>query len=75
MAKIEICKFDKAEINEAIEGLDGLREIIVPFLRSANYEGMAEQDVQQFKRHITIAKHALIVMGNFLEGKTRGKER
>jgi len=47
--------------------LDGLQEIIVPLLKSANFEGMTEQDIQQFKRHIVMAKHALIAMGQFME--------
>lgn len=65
--RMEVTKFTPEEIDEAIEGLDGLQEIIVPMLRKANYEGMAEQDIQQFKKHITMAKHALIAMGSFLE--------
>lgn len=64
---MEIVKFTPKEIDEAIEGLDGLQEIIVPMLRKANFEGMAEQDIQQFKKHIMMAKHALIAMGKFLE--------
>ena len=66
---IEIAEFSPNEIDEAIEGLDGLQSIIAPFLRSVNKDGMGEQDVQQFVRHLTIAKHALIAMGNFLEGQ------
>lgn len=66
---LEICAFKPEEIDDAIEGLDGLQEIIVPMLRKANYEGMAEQDIQQFRRCIMLAKHALIAMGDFLEGK------
>lgn len=66
---LEIAAFKPEEIDEAIEGLDGLQSIIVPMLRKANYEGMAEQDIQQFQRHIILAKHALIAMGDFLESK------
>lgn len=64
---MEIVKFTPKEIDEAIEGLDGLQKIIVPMLRKANFEGMAEQDIQQFKKHIMMAKHSLIAMGKFLE--------
>lgn len=71
---IEIAEFRPEEIDEAIEGLDGLQGIIAPFLRSVNKDGMAEQDVQQFVRHLTLAKHALIAMGDFLEGKMSEKK-
>lgn len=64
---VEIVKFTPKEIDEAIEGLDGLQQIIVPILRKSNVDGMAEQDIQQFKRHIMMAKHALIAMGQFIE--------
>ena len=70
-SKIEISKFTPNEIDEAIDGLDDLQDIIVPMLRKANFEGMAEEDVQQFKRHIMLAKHALIAMGDFLESKMK----
>lgn len=65
---LEICKFSPSEIDEAIEGLDGLQQIIEPILRTVNHDGLAEQAVEQFKRHIMLAKHALIAMGDFLEG-------
>lgn len=68
---IEISKFTPNEIDEAIDGLDDLQEIIVPMLRKVNFEGMAEEDVKQFKRHIMLAKHALIAMGDFLESKMK----
>lgn len=69
---IEIAEFKPNEIDEAIEGLDGLRSIIVPFLRNVNKDGMGKQDAEQFVRHLTLAKHALIAMGNFLEGQMGG---
>ena len=67
---MEVMKFTPKEIDEAIEGMDGLQEIIVPMLRKANFEGMAEQDIRQFKKHITMAKHALIAMAGFIELKS-----
>lgn len=66
---IELCEFKPDEIDEAIDGLDALCEIIVPILRKVNGDGMGEQDAQQFQRHIMLAKHALIAMGDFLEKK------
>ena len=64
---LEICAFKPTEIKEAIEGLDGLQKIIVPILmRSSN---MPEQDAQQFVRHIMLAKHTLLAMGNYLESQ------
>lgn len=63
----EVVKFCPEEINEAIEGLDGLRDIIAPVLRRINEDSMGEQDAQQFIRQLTLAKHALITMGGFLE--------
>lgn len=64
---MEICKFKPHEIDEAIEGMDGLRNRIAPILENINYEGMGKQDVEQLTRHLTLAKHALITMGDFLE--------
>lgn len=64
---IELAKFQPEEIDEAIEGLDGLRDIIAPVLRRINGDGMGEQDVRQFIRQLTLAKHALIAMGGFFE--------
>lgn len=69
---MEICEFHPEEINETIEALDGLQKLIVPLLRSANYEGMGEEDVQAFIRHIMLAKHAVILMGDFLETQMEG---
>lgn len=71
---MEISEFRPEEIDEAIDGLDGLQEIIAPVLRKLNVDGMGEQDVQQFVRQLTLAKHALIAMGNFLEGKITESE-
>lgn len=67
----EVVKFRPEEINEAIEGLDGLRDIIAPVLRRINGDGMGEQDAQQFIRQLTMAKHALIAMGGFLEAEMK----
>lgn len=67
----EVVKFRPEEIDEAIEGLDGLRDIIAPVLRCINGEGMGEQDAQQFIRQLTLAKHALIAMGGFLEAEMK----
>ena len=67
---MEVVKFTSKEINEAIEGLSGLQEVIVPILKKTNFEGMGEQDIRQFKKHITMAKHALIAMATFIELKS-----
>ena len=64
---LEITQFQPEEIDEAIEAMDVLRDIMGPFLRSVNYDGMGEEDVQQMVRHLTLAKHALILMGDFME--------
>ena len=69
---LEICEFKPEEIDDAIDGLDGLQDIIVPLLLKTNHDSMGEQDAETFKRHITLAKHALIMMGNFLEAQMRG---
>ena len=71
---LEIGKFTPGEIDAAIEGLDGLQGIIVPILQQENYENMADKDIQEFKRHIMLAKHALIAMGDYLEGKMTVQE-
>lgn len=68
---LEIAAFKPEDIDQAIEGLDGLQAIIVPVLRQINHEGVGEQDIQDFLRHITLAKHALIAMGDFLESKMK----
>jgi hypothetical protein len=72
---LETCEFKPEEIDDAIAGLDGLQNIIVPMLRNANYEGIAEQDILQFQRHIMLAKHALIMMGDALENEMRKEAR
>lgn len=65
---LEICQFRPEEIDEAIEGMDGLQEILVPVLRKAMGNGNGtEQDIQQFQRHVMLAKHALVAMGGVLE--------
>lgn len=71
---IEITEFKPEEIDETIEALDTLRDIISPVLRSIDGDGMGEQDVQDFVRHLTLAKHALIAMGDFLESKIKGEK-
>lgn len=71
---LEICQFKPEEINEAIEGMDELQQIIVPVLRSIEYDGKQEQGIQQFQRHIMLAKHALIAMGDHLESMIRTGE-
>lgn len=72
---LEIAEFKPEDIDGAIEGMDGLQQIIVPLLRKANYQGMAEQDIQQFLRHITLAKHALVAMWDYLEGKMQSERK
>lgn len=65
---LEICQFRPEEIDEAIEGMDGLQQILEPVLRRSVINGNGtEQDVRQFQRHVMLAKHALIAMGDFLE--------
>ena len=66
---IEICKFTAEEIDEALEGLDGLQKIIAPLLKKIDYEGKGDEDAVQFRQCIKIAKHALIAMADFLEKK------
>lgn len=67
---LEICQFRPEEIDEAIEGMDGLQQILEPVLRRSVINGNGtEQDVRQFQRHVMLAKHALIAMGDFLEGQ------
>lgn len=65
---LEICQFRPEEIDEAIEGMEGLQEILVPVLRKAVGNGNGtEQDIQQFQRHVMLAKHALGALGALLE--------
>ena len=71
---LEITEFRPEEIDEAIESMDGLQDIIVPILRQINKDGMGEEDIRQFVRHITLAKHALIAMRNFLEERMPKEE-
>lgn len=70
----EIAQFKPEEIDEAIVSLDALGDILAPVLRSINGDGMGEQDVQQLIRHLTLAKHALIAMGDFLETEMGGND-
>lgn len=64
---LEITQFQPEEIDEVIEAMDILRDIMGPFLRSVNADGMGEEDVRQMARHLTLAKHALSLMGDFME--------
>lgn len=65
---IEICQFTPEDIGDAIAGLDGLRDILVPVLDRAMDGGHgSREDVQQFIRHLTLAKHALAAMADILE--------
>lgn len=75
MAEIEMCKFTPEDIDEAIVGLDGLQKIIVPLLLKTNHENMGREDAEQFKKHITLAKHALIAMGDVLKKIMAGDGR
>ena len=59
---IEICAFEPDEIGEAIAGLNGLQDIIVPILKDINYESKSENDALRFQRHIMMGKHALGLM-------------
>jgi hypothetical protein len=63
--KFEICAFSPEAIEEAIDGLDGLQSIIIPFLLDQNHEGLGESDAEECKKHLMMGKHALILM---LEG-------
>ena len=69
---IEIAEFKPEEIDDTIEALDTLQGILVPFFKKMNFEGLGEQDAPDFVRSITLAKHALIAMVNFLEKKMKG---
>jgi hypothetical protein len=64
---IEVCKFTTEEIDEAVEGLDGLQQLIVPFLKSQNYENMGEQDAKDCEKHLMMGKHALILLQEALD--------
>ena len=54
--------------------MDVLRDIMGPFLRSVNADGMGEEDVRQMVRHLTLAKHALILMGDYIEKMMGGND-
>ena len=71
---LEITQFQPEEIDEAIEAMDILRDIMGPFLRSVNADGMGEEDVRQMVRHLTLAKHALILMGGYMEHMIGGND-
>lgn len=71
---LEITKFRPEEIDEAIEAMDVLRNIMGPFLRSVNADGMGEEDVRQMVRYLTLAKHALILMGDYIEKMMGGND-
>ena len=64
---LEIVAFKPEEIDEAIEGLDSLQQIIIPVLVNNTTPPMATIAAEQFVRHITLAKHALVAMGDYLE--------
>ncbi len=70
----EIAEFERDDIDDAIGGLDALQDILVPFFKVQNFEGLGEEDAQMFVRHVTLAKHALILMGCFVEQYMQGGE-
>ncbi len=69
---IEICEFHPEEIDEVIESLNELQHLIVPLLREKSSEGQGEEDARQFQRHIMLAKHAVVMMGDFLASQMEG---
>ena len=49
---IEICQFQPDEIDEAIKGMDGLQEILVPILRdAAALIQMQEMRINELRGH------------------------
>lgn len=71
---LELTQFQPEEIDEAIDAMDVLRDIMGPFLRAVNADGMGEEDVRQMVRHLTLAKHALILMGCYMEHMIGGND-
>lgn len=47
------------DIERAVQGMTGLEQIIVPLLLEINHEGMGQEDVEEFKLHLQIARDAL----------------
>lgn len=72
--QFEILRFTQDDIEEAIVGLDGLQEIIVPFLLKQDHEGRGVEDAEKFKQHIMLAKHALVLMGVISAGDGKSHE-
>ena len=69
---IEIAQFKPEEIDDAITAMDTFQDTLVPFFKKVNFEGLGEKDAQDFVRAVTLSKHALIAMGDFLEKKMKG---
>jgi hypothetical protein len=63
---IEFCKFSQEEIDEAIEALDTLQRIMVPWFIKKNFGGMGEEDAAQCSKHLMMGKAALILMAEGL---------
>ena len=67
IAVIEICKFTQEEIADAVLGLDGLSKLLPPLLLQQNLDGMGKQDAEECKKHLTMGKHALILLADAME--------
>lgn len=66
-SKIEICTFSDDEIEDAVEGLEGLQHLIVPWFKEQNFEDMGEQDAEDCKKHLMMGKTALILMAEGMD--------
>lgn len=47
------------DIERAAQGMTGLEQIIVPILLEINHEGLGQEDAEEFRLHLQIARDAL----------------
>lgn len=67
MEPIDICQFKTEDLETAIVALGELRDVLVPFFRRNNLDGMGEEDARTFAGHLALAQHALAAMEVYMD--------
>lgn len=71
---IDICQFRTEDLETAIVALGELRDVLVPFFRRNNLDGMGEEDARNFAGHLALAQHALAAMAGYMDFVLHSKD-
>lgn len=71
---IDICQFKTEDLETAIVALGELRNILVPFFRQNNLDGVGEDDAKTFAGHVALAQHALVAMAGYMDFVLHSKD-